>query len=127
MQSKIPSNYWEKLVSYEGVRNHTIDVIICAMRGEAFDGLTKDEKNILKWAALFHDISKRGIPEICGRDHIHPFVSGATTLETLKHMGILKINKEEEETFTSLIKLIADSFKKLEGAELVAQLKRTRW
>jgi hypothetical protein len=45
----------------------------------------------LKWATIFHDISKRAKPEIVGRDHIHPFVSAATTLETFKHLGIFEV------------------------------------
>ena len=97
------------------------------MRDDAYEEQNMDDKNILRWAALMHDISKRGKPEITGRDHIHPFVSGGTTLETFKHMQILKVNEEDEEKFTNLLKLIEESVRKLEGAELVAQLKRTRW
>jgi len=43
--------------------------------------LNNEERNILKWAALFHDISKRGMPDFEGKDHIHPFESAATVLK----------------------------------------------
>jgi len=42
--------------------------------------LTEYEKNILKWAGLLHDISKRGKNLFFGCDHIHPFNSGLATL-----------------------------------------------
>ena len=33
--------------------------------------LDEEEKNIIKWAALLHDICKRGNPLFEGKDHIH--------------------------------------------------------
>jgi hypothetical protein len=42
--------------------------------------LTDYERNILKWAGLLHDISKRGKILFKGEDHIHPFNSGLATL-----------------------------------------------
>ena len=48
-----------------------------------------EEKNIMKWAALFHDIKKRSLPLIKGRDHVHPFTSAAATLRIFNKLGII--------------------------------------
>lgn len=54
------------------------------------------EQNILKWAALLHDITKRGWPEFKGKDHVHPFNSALATLEVFHELGILVLRNEEE-------------------------------
>jgi len=41
----------------------------------------------LLWAALFHDLTKRGSPRFEGKDHIHPFTSAAMFID------ILRVNK----------------------------------
>ena len=58
--------------------------------------MSPKEQNILKWAALFHDIAKRGPPEFKGRDHVHPFNSGMATLEVFHEMSILVLRNDEE-------------------------------
>ena len=45
-----------------------------------------------------------------GKDHIHPFNGGATTLKILRHFKIIEVNsKEEENEFARLLDLIEDS------------------
>lgn len=51
--------------------------------------LSEEQRNILKWAALLHDICKRGLPEFSGRDHIHPFVSGMQVLKIFHRLGLI--------------------------------------
>jgi len=58
--------------------------------------LSSDEKNILLWAALLHDISKRGPPEFTGRDLVHPFMSAKTTLEIFRFMNLFRLETSEE-------------------------------
>jgi hypothetical protein len=58
--------------------------------------LNNMEQNILKWAALFHDISKRGMPDFEGKDHVHPFESAITTLKMFVELEIIGINNSEE-------------------------------
>jgi hypothetical protein len=41
------------------------------------------------FATLLHDIKKRGSPLFLGKDHIHPFIGGVSTLEFLKSQGLL--------------------------------------
>ena len=48
-----------------------------------------------KWGALLHDICKRGLPKFDGKDHIHPFTSGAATLNILKYFKIIDGDIEE--------------------------------
>ena len=44
----------------------------------------------MKWAALLHDISKRGEPEFKGRDHTHPFTAGLSVLQIFHRFGHLQ-------------------------------------
>lgn len=44
------------------------------------------EQNVIKWAALLHDINKKGVPEFQGKDHIHPFNGGKAVLEIMKRL-----------------------------------------
>jgi len=54
---------------------HTILVLWRTVIDPLFSDYTTDEQNILKWAALLHDIRKLGMPIYEGKDHIHPFKS----------------------------------------------------
>ena len=49
-----------------------------------------NEQNLAKWAVLLHDIAKRGSPELIGKDHVHPFMSGKAVLELFKEKGLIK-------------------------------------
>ena len=71
-----------------------------------FDKLDEIDQNIVVWAALLHDISKRCRPTISGKDHIHPFMSGATTLKIFAKFGFINV---PEEILENLIKLIEKS------------------
>lgn len=76
--------------------------------------MAEKEQNILKWAALLHDVSKRGAPEINGKDHIHPFVSGAAVLEIFRDLGFIQLeSKVHELEFDKVIQLIMDSKEEL--------------
>ena len=59
--------------------------------------MTQYERNILKWAALLHDISKRCEPHFKGKDHIHPFNSGLATLYIFRYLGFIKIEDQDQE------------------------------
>ena len=77
------------------------------MKDPLFDKLSNYNQNILKWAALLHDIRKRGRPTVSGKDHIHPFMSGACTLEIFKELEIITIESEEQKNeFKRLIGLV---------------------
>jgi len=43
---------------------HTILVLWKAINDPMYESMTLDEQNVLKWACLLHDISKRGTPTI---------------------------------------------------------------
>jgi len=73
--------------------------------------MTLRQQQTLKWAALLHDISKRGEPEFKGRDHTHPFAGGLALLKIFDRLGFLEadlgegkeINRDNLETVYSLI------------------------
>jgi len=68
------------------------------------------EQNILKWAALLHDICKRGSPLFEGKDHVHPFLSGAAMIRIFHEWGVIQLDSEaEEKEFGVLMQLIDDS------------------
>ena len=75
-----------------------------------FNELSETEKNIMKWAALLHDICKLGRPKFEGKDHIHPFKGGLQVLLIFYREGIIKIKTEEQErVFQEIIELIKKS------------------
>ena len=53
------------------------------------DYFKPEERNMIKWASLLHDISKRSVPIIEGKDHIHPFTSAVTTIEILQRLNLI--------------------------------------
>ena len=63
------------------VARHTLLVVAMVVRDPLFAEMTPEKQNILKWAALMHDISKLSIPAIEGRDHVHPFKSSIAVLD----------------------------------------------
>ncbi len=78
--SKLPE--WELLeqVKNGGVTRHSLTVLYLVMQDQIFKGMSPVQQNTLKWAALLHDICKRGEPEFNGRDFTHPFMGGLATL-----------------------------------------------
>lgn len=69
---------------------HTINVLFRTINNHTYlTQLNEFEQNIVKWAALFHDLCKRGDPAFEGKDHIHPFNSGALTLKAFREYDII--------------------------------------
>jgi hypothetical protein len=66
---------------------HSLLVIWLAVREPLFLSLDPPSQNILKWASLFHDITKRGFPIFEKQDHIHPFRGGGVFLDILTRLG----------------------------------------
>ena len=60
---------------------HWLIVTYCSYADERFQTLSEDDKNILLWASLLHDINKRGKEHFLGPDRVHPFRCGGTTLK----------------------------------------------
>jgi len=78
--SKLPE--WELLekIKHGSVTRHSLTVIYLVTQDPLFKAMSPPQQNTLKWAALLHDICKKGEPEFNGRDHIHPFMGGLATL-----------------------------------------------
>jgi len=63
---------------------HSLNVLYLVIQDKDFFALSPNAQNLMKWAALFHDISKLGPPVFEGKDHIHPFKGGLTILEIFR-------------------------------------------
>jgi len=64
---------------------HSIFVLYQVLNHSDFiNEFNQDEQNIVKWAALLHDVKKRSDPFIEGKDHIHPFNGGMAVLVAFK-------------------------------------------
>ena len=87
---------WLRLqeVRDNAVELHSLLVLYLTWVDVRMSGLSEKQKQTLKWAALLHDISKRGQPEFTGRDHTHPFVGGLTLLKIFERIGFLQIDLE---------------------------------
>ena len=100
LQRVIPFNLWANLTKYNKkfTAVHSVMVLYRTITHPLFmTQLNNTERNILKWAALFHDISKRGMPDFEGKDHIHPFESAITTLKMFVELGIFGLHNSEEQ------------------------------
>lgn len=80
-----------------------------------FKELKPDEKNLMMWAALLHDIRKQGLPKFEGKDHIHPFQSSLSVLRFLKKFKIIDCsNNEVKKIYDEIKRLIKDSTETLD-------------
>ena len=100
LEDKIPNDYWKTLSSWRDaeISKHTTNVLFCLVgegQNAEYQAMNKYHQNICKWAALLHDICKRGMPMFAGADHIHAFASGAALFKIFRHFGIFKIEGEE--------------------------------
>ena len=94
---------------------HTILVLWRTYCIPAFQQMSSEEQNVLKWASLLHAIAKRGTPTILGRDHCHAFRSASATLQIFQKMGIWQPQPaskadEQNEQFQTVLRLISESF-----------------
>ena len=72
------------------VARHTFVVLLLTLlEFEETSSFPAPQKNVLKWAALLHDICKLSLPAIKGKDHIHPFKSAAAVLDIFEGMNLI--------------------------------------
>jgi HD superfamily phosphohydrolase YqeK len=65
LEQVLPYNYWKTLFSYSDsfISIHTINVLYRVISDPLYKSqFNPQEQNIAKWAALLHDICKRGPP-----------------------------------------------------------------
>ena len=87
-----------------------MDGLVCVDKNTNIRAMTQREQNIMKWVALFHDITKRGPSEFEGKDHVDPFNSAMNTLEVFHELGILVLRTYEERiNFQNVLSLIKES------------------
>ena len=90
--SKVIGQPWQQLKNQNSqfVAMHTLAVLAMTVNDPLFAALPLEQKNILKWAALLHDIAKLSRPTIEGKDHVHPFKSAAIVLELFETFGFIE-------------------------------------
>ena len=49
------------------------------------------------WAGLLHDITKRGMPIVEGKDHIHPFTGSSAVLTILLRLEMINVGEKTSE------------------------------
>jgi len=78
---------WTTLLSFSDghICFHVYKMLYVVLKDPQFNELNNEEKNIILWATLLHDIAKRGKPVILGKDPIHPFRGGWTTLKVFRN------------------------------------------
>jgi hypothetical protein len=85
MDALVPG--WKKMSSYqEGItRTHVMCAFLGLYKMPEFLSLRKDQKQIMKWVILFHDVEKE--PLAGKRDPLHAFRSAAGAARTLPRLG----------------------------------------
>ena len=78
---------WKKMASY--IDGNTLTHVICVFLGlyrmPEFLGMAKEQKEIMQWVILLHDVEKQ--PQAGKRDHAHAFRSAAGAARTLPGLG----------------------------------------
>ena len=93
------------------VAKHTIVVLALVLADPLMPTFTAEERNMLKWASLLHDIAKLSTPAIRGKDHIHPFKSAKIVLDVFERYNFIPdLHKNYEQMKASLdtIKRLVD-------------------
>lgn len=85
MDATVPG--WKKMASFvDGV---TLTHVMCVFLGlcmmPEFLSMTEDQKGIMKWVILLHDVEKEPQPK--KRDHAHAFRSAVGAARTLPRLG----------------------------------------
>jgi hypothetical protein len=85
MDALVPG--WKKMSSYgDGItRTHVMCVFLGLYMMPKFLSLEKDQKQIMKWVILFHDVEKQ--PQAGKRDNLHAFRSAVGAARTLPGLG----------------------------------------
>jgi len=87
VEKYIPIWAQQKTYSRGKICLHVYKMLHLLINDEDFKKLNKYDQNVLLWATLFHDISKRGKPLIkANKDPAHPFKSAWQTLHYFKQI-----------------------------------------
>jgi hypothetical protein len=80
------------------VCSHIISAMITAFQEPQFKHMDQHDQSIILFSLLFHDIAKRGPPEIETKDPFHPFTSASKALKILNRLGWITHPECVEET-----------------------------
>ena len=76
---------------------HTLNVLYLVFTNTEIKKLSYEDQNLLRWAALLHDMCKLTTPKIEGKDHLHPFKSGRNALQCFEHHGYLQLTTVQQQ------------------------------
>jgi GNAT superfamily N-acetyltransferase len=85
IESVIPG--WKEMSGYAKGQTlvHTMCMLVAMLAAPEYKSAAVEEKRILEWVAILHDLSKRPQPD--KRDHTHAFRSAARVAKILPHLG----------------------------------------
>ena len=89
---------WLEQVDEGLVCCHTLAAMSTIYSMIPFKELSVHDQNIILYGLLFHDIAKRGPPEIETKDPLHPFTSAAKALGVFARLGWIQNSDLLEET-----------------------------
>lgn len=85
---------WERMASYaDGITLiHVISALVGLVQLPEYKSALPEERQIMEWIILFHDIGKQILPE-GGRDAVHAFRSAAMTARGLQSNGFVQVDE----------------------------------
>jgi hypothetical protein len=89
--------HWLDQVDEGLVCCHTFATLATIYSMKPFKDLDFHDQNIILYGLLFHDIAKRGPPEIETKDPLHPFTSAAKALKIFSRLGWIQHAENVEE------------------------------
>lgn len=87
--SSFCSEEWNHLNQVDNgfVCSHTLATLATVYSLKYFKDLDFHDQNIIIYGLLFHDIAKRGPPQMETKDPVHPFTSAAKALRIFNNLG----------------------------------------
>lgn len=92
---------------------HTILVLWRVYVDPLFMEMTPEHQNVLLWAALLHNIAKRGSPFIRGRDHCFAFKSALHSIDFLRGLHSATTSEKHDFAWSQVKRLLDESVQPL--------------
>jgi hypothetical protein len=96
---------WKEMASYARGQTlvHTVCMLLAMLASPEYEQAKEDDKRLLEWVALLHDLGKRATELV--RDHAHAFRSAALAARILPEVGFSISERYSEiiDTWTDMI------------------------
>jgi hypothetical protein len=88
LQTAMPAWRTLQTMNDERICYHILRVLYCFLNSEDYATYSSDERNLMYWVVMLHDICKRGLPKLpVPKDPFHPFASAAYALPYLAKLS----------------------------------------